>query len=95
MSEGKKQELRFRKAVSRLAYHGKILLRGVAKTLYGTMVAGLVGLSVYGFVMIPTEGGYTAVCEFVVASLTLGMAIGAMYAFGGRCRKQGRYAAGK
>lgn len=92
MSEEQKK---FGKAIGRVVYHSKILLRGLAKTLYGTMVAGLVGLSVYGFVMIPTEGGYTAVCEFVVASLTLGMAVGAMYAFGGRCRKQGRYAAGR
>lgn len=85
----------FKKAIGRVAYHSKILLRGLVKTVYGTAVAGLVGLSVYGFVMIPSEGGYTAVCEFVVASLTLGMACGAMYAFGGRRRKQGRYAAGK
>ena len=92
MSEEQKK---FGKGIGRVVYHSKILLRGLAKTLYGTMVAGLVGLSVYGFVMIPTEGGYTAVCEFVVASLTLGMAVGAMYAFGGRRRKQGRYAAGK
>lgn len=92
MSEEQKK---FGNGIGRVVYHSKILLRGLAKTLYGTVVTGLVALAVYGFVMIPTEGGYTAVCEFVVASLTLGMAVGAMYAFGGRCRKQGRYAAGK
>ena len=95
MSKEYKQSLNIKKAIGRVAYHGKILLRGLAKTIYGTAVAGLFGLSVYGFVMIPSEGGYTAVCEFVVASLTLGMAVGAMYVFGGRRRKQGRYAAGK
>ncbi len=95
MSEECKQSLNIREAIAGAVRHGKILLRGLAKTLYGTMVAGLVGLSVYGFVMIPSEGGYTAVCEFVVASITLGMAVGAMYAFGGRRRKQGRYAVGK
>lgn len=92
MSEEQKK---FGKGIGRVVYHSKILLRGLAKTLYGTVVTGLVALAVYGFVMIPTEGGYTAVCEFVVASLTLGMAVGAMYAFGSRCRKQGRYAAGR
>lgn len=92
MSEEQKKN---RKAVSRAVYHSKILLRGLAKTLYGTSVSGLVGLAVYGFVMIPTEGGYAAVCEFVVASITLGIAISAMYSFGGRGRKKGRYAAGK
>lgn len=95
MSEEYKQSLNIREVITGVIRHGRILLRGLAKTLYGTSVAGLVGLSVYGFVMIPSEGGYTAVCEFVVASITLGMALGAMYAFGGRRRKQGRYAAGK
>lgn len=89
------EEQRFRKMAGRVLFHSKILLRGLVKTLYGTSVSGLVGLAVYGFVMIPTEGGYTAVCEFVVASITLGIAVGAMYAFGGRRRKQGRYASGK
>lgn len=86
-------QLSFKKTMGRMIHHGKILLRGLAKTVYGTAVAGLVGLSVYGFVMIPSEGGYTAVCEFVVASLTMGMACGAMYAFGGCRKKHGRYAA--
>lgn len=93
MSETERRERSFQKAIGRIVYHCKILLRGLARTVYGTAVAGLVGLSVYGFMMIPTEGGYTAVCEFVVASLTFGMACGAMYAFGGCRRKQGRYAA--
>lgn len=95
MSEKYKQPLKIKTAISRAFYHSKVLLRGLAKTLYGTSVAGLVGLAVYGFVMIPSEGGYTAVCEFVVASITLGIAISAMYSFGGRGRKKGRYAAGK
>lgn len=83
----------YRKTFATIRHHSKILLRGLARTVYGTAVAGLVGLSVYGFVMIPSEGGYTAVCEFVVASITLGMAVGAMYAFGGCRKKHGRYAA--
>lgn len=89
--------MELRKAVGMIIHHGKILLRGLAKTLYGTAVSGLAGLAVYGFVMIPTEGGYVAVCEFIVAALTLGIAVRAMYVFGGRKRKGnvGRYTARK
>lgn len=74
----------------RFCFHGLILFRGMLKSIYGTLVAVLTGLSVYGFVSIPSEGGYAAVCEFIVAALTLGMAFWAMYAFGGRKQKRGR-----
>lgn len=74
----------------RFCFHGLILIRGMLKSLYGTLVAGLAALSVYGFVSIPSEGGYTAVCEFIVAAMTLGIAFWAMYAFGGRKQKRGR-----
>lgn len=95
MRKGRSMELK--KTVGVVVHHGKILLRGLVKTLYGTAVSGLAGLAVYGFVMIPSEGGYAAVCEFMVAALTLGMAMGAMYAFGGRKQKKnvGRYTARK
>ena len=87
----------FKKITSRVSYHGKILFRGLVKTLYGAAVAGLVGLAGYGFATIPSEGGYVAVCEFVVALLTLGVACGAMYTFGcwKRKKKTGRYSSGK
>ena len=82
---------------NRLAYHGKVMLRGAAKTLYGAAVAALVGLAGYGFATIPAEGGYAAVCEFMVALLTLSVAFGGMYTFGRRKHKKktGRFSSGK
>lgn len=64
--------------------HAKILFRGFMKVLYGAAVAGLVAVSVYGYSVIPSEGGYVAVAEFIVSSATMGVALCSMYAFGTR-----------
>lgn len=77
-------------AAVQIGHHGKILLRGFMKMLYGTAVAGLMGLAAYGFVMIPKEGGYVAVCDFIGAVATMALAISCMYAFGGS-RKKGKF----
>lgn len=69
-------------------YHTSIFLKGCVRMLYGVAVAGLVALAVYGFVKIPTEDGYIAVCDFVVSVATLVVAVSAMYALG-TCRKKG------
>ena len=76
---------------------GRILLRGAAKSLYGSAVVGLIGLAVSGFRSIPAEGGYRAVWDFLGAAAALAAALSAMYAFGGRGQKKsgGRYAAGR
>lgn len=79
----------FRKAARIIGYHGKILLKGFVKVLYGTAVSGLIGLAVYGFAMIPSEGGYTAVLDFVGAVATLCVAFGGMYSIGCRKKKGG------
>lgn len=81
----------FRMAVRFVCYHGKILLRGFAKVLYGAAVAGLIVLAVYGFQAIPTEGGYAAVGDFVCAVATTVVALGCMYAFGCSRKKTGRF----
>lgn len=83
----------FKEVAMKVGFHGKILLRGFTKVLYGSAVSGLIALAIYGFAAIPTEGGYIAVCEFIVAVATLVVAIGCMYAFGGKRKKKGRYAA--
>ena len=80
-----------REAAYHIVYHVKILLRGFSKVLYGAVVAGLLGLSVYGFMAIPTEGGYVAVCDFIGAMATLISALNGMYAFGARRKKKGRF----
>lgn len=65
-----------------LGYHGRILLNGMIKVLYGAAAAGLMGLAVFGFAMIPGEGGYTAVCNFIGSAATLVVAVNATYAIG-------------
>lgn len=77
-----------KKAAGIAAYHGVILLRGAAKMLYGTAMAALIALTVDSFASIPSEGGYTAVGNFIAAvSLAVIVACG-LYLFGGR--KRGR-----
>lgn len=82
----------FKIAMQLIGFHGLVLLRGLAKVLYGAAVAGLIGLAVYGFSAIPYEGGYVAVLDFIGAIATLTVALACMYAFGGRNMKKGRYA---
>ncbi len=75
--------------------HMKVLMRGFLKTMYGTLVTAFFAGAVYVFTLIPSEGGYTAVCAFMVATLMLLMACRAMYAFGYRRGKREYYAAEK
>jgi hypothetical protein len=77
--------------VKAAAFHGRILLKGFARTVFGSAVAGLIGLSAYGFMIIPQEGGYIAVCEFMVAIATTVVALCGMYTMGGKSRKKGGY----
>lgn len=71
-----------------LGHHAGIFLKGCVRTVYGVAVAGLVALAVYGFVKVPGEDGYIAVCDFVVSVATLVVAVSGMYAMGA-CRKKG------
>ena len=73
----------FKSIIKEACYHGQILCKGFARTLYGASVAGLMGLAVYGFVMVPTEGGYIAVCDFIGAIATMIIALAGMYVMGG------------
>ena len=68
--------------------HGKILWKGFLRMICGAMTAGLIALATYGFVMISTENGWTAVCEFIVATSSLAVAVSCMYAMGAS-RKRG------
>ena len=74
-----------------IVYHVKVLVRGLSKVLYGTAVAGLLGISAYGFTAIPTEGGYVAVCDFIASMATLIIALNGVYAFGARKKRKGRF----
>ena len=74
----------FSKPIPPIKQHMKVLMRGFAKTMYGTLVTAFFAEAVYVFTLIPSKGGYTAVYEFLVATLMLLMACRAMYAFGYR-----------
>lgn len=75
-------------AVEFASRHGKILLRGLIRMVYGALTAGLFALAVYGFTMITSEAGWTAVCEFIAATATAVVALSCMYAMGAS-RKRG------
>lgn len=83
------------KATTPIKQYMKILFRGFLKTMYGTLTTAFFAGAVYVFTLIPSEGGYTAVCAFMVATLMLVMACRAMYAFGYRRGKREYYAAEK
>ena len=81
----------FMEVMQLIGFHGAILLRGFAKVLYGTAVAGLIGLAAYGFYMIPSEDGYVAVCDFIGSIAMLSVALTSMYAFGQKRKKGARF----
>lgn len=64
----------------------KILWRGFVRMIVGTAVAGTMVLAIYGYAMIPTEGGYVAVCEFLIATMLMAIALMCMYAMGGKVK---------
>ena len=63
--------------------HAKVFFKGFSRVLFGALTAGLYGMAIYGFSMIPAEGGYTAVCDFVAAVATTVVALSCTYAMGG------------
>lgn len=73
----------FKSMIKAVGDHGKVLGKGFVRMLYGASVAGLIGVSAYGFVAVPAEGGYIAVCDFIGAMATLVIAVTGMYAMGG------------
>lgn len=68
-------------------HHAKVFWKGLLRTAVGAMTAGMMVLAVYGYAAIPSEGGYAAVGEFMVATMVLMMAIACMYAMGGRGKR--------
>ena len=72
----------FSKPNTQTKRHIETLLRGFVKTMYGTLVTVLFAGVVYVLNIIPSAGGYTAVCAFMAAILMFVMGCRAMYAFG-------------
>ena len=65
-----------------ISRHTRILLTGFTRVVYGTLIAGTLAVSIYGFMSIPSIEGYAAVSEFVASVATLIVAITCMYALG-------------
>ena len=72
------------------AHHAKVLFTGFKRMIFGAATAGAFAMAGYGFIAIPAEDGYVAVCEFIMAVMTLGVALACMYAQGkpgNKCKK--------
>lgn len=67
----------------KVRYHGQVLLKGMMRMLFGTATAGLMGLAVYGFIMVGSKGGYLAVGEFLIDMACVIVAGTCMYTMGG------------
>ena len=78
------EALQIKKALKTAKFHAKIAWRGFCRTLYGSVVAGLIALAIYGFVSVTTETGWTAVCDFIASCATLVVALSNMYLIGER-----------
>jgi hypothetical protein len=72
----------FKSMMRCLRRNGKVMLRGMLKALYGAGTAFLFAIAVYGFLQIPNEGGYVAVCDFVAAVGSVCIALWCMYDLG-------------
>lgn len=76
------KNVNFKKVMKQVKFHTDILLRGLARTLYGTLIAGLMGFAVYGFILIKSEGGYAAVFDFIAACAMVTLALVNAYLLG-------------
>ena len=79
---------KFQNAMITAGFHASILLRGLGRTLYGALIAGMFGIAFYGFVA--NEDGYIAVFDFIASVATLVVAVCNMYCIGlkkGRANK--------
>lgn len=80
-------KINIREKLAEAGFHAGILLKGFARTLYGSLIAVLIGVACYGFIKIESETGYIAVFDFIAACATLVVAICNMYCIG---QKKGR-----
>lgn len=78
--------MKFEKYIKLAKFHLGIVLRGLARTLHGAFITGLIAFAVYGFVLIKGESGYAAVFDFVASVATLVVALANAYALGSKRR---------
>ena len=77
---------RSKMAFARFKFHARILCRGFFRTVYGSLIAGLIAMAIYGFVSASKEAGWDAVFDYIVSAVLLIEAIGNMH-FMGRMKK--------
>lgn len=58
------------------------LCKGLYRSFCGTLTTALLVLAVYGFIMVPTEGGWAAVACFVISAIALAMFCVCTYGMG-------------
>ena len=80
------KKVNFAKVLKQARFHADVLLRGLARTLYGSLIAGLMAFAVYGFWLIQAESGYTAVFDFIAALAMLILALANAYLLGSKRR---------
>jgi predicted lipid-binding transport protein (Tim44 family) len=80
------KKVNFKKVLKQVKAHADIMLRGLARMIYGTLIAGLLAFAIYGFVLIKSEGGYAAVFDFIAACATLILALANAYLLGSKRR---------
>lgn len=80
------ERINYKKALKQVKFHADIMLRGLARMIYGTLIAGLMAFAVYGFVLIKSEGGYAAVFDFIAACAMLLLALANAYLLGNKRR---------
>lgn len=78
------EKAEIKRVFAKVKFHTKIAWRGFCRTLYGAAVAGLIAMTIYGFVSVTNESGWTAVCDFIASCATLIVALANMYLIGGR-----------
>ena len=73
---------KIQKTVASVRFHTRVVIRGLLRMLYGAVVAGLIGLAIFGFVCIGKEDGWAAVCDFITSCATLAVAALNIYVMG-------------
>lgn len=79
--------MKFNNILKMFRNHINIILRGLARTLYGAFITCLFTVAIYGFLLIKGEAGYAAVFDFIAAIATLVVALANAYALG--CKRKG------
>ena len=82
-------KVNFEKFMKQTRIHLGFLARGLARTIYGAFITGLIAFAIYGFVLIKTEDGYAAVFDFIASCAVLVIALVNAYALGSK-RKGGK-----